>query len=466
MATADLYLVTQTLTRLLDLNVRALLFRQGLATTLSVTAMPPERVGAQQNTLNLHLYHAMEDAYYRNQPPPGRGGPPVARQPLSLSLFYILTAHHEINDNFDAEIQQRNFGLALKTLHDHSQIDDDLAISPDAGPPQTVMVAGLQGGDNRIEISPRPLTPEEAITFWSAEQSATTRLSAYYEVRTVFIEPELPTGTFGRVFDLGLFVFPMTAPVIQRVSALASFTPPPASGLGPQLIETVPARATLDPASSPEVNRVRVAGSALTGDGLPGSARFVLRTAAWRDLVPPLRSAAIDPALNPAWAVTMTESEGQFDLQGSLMVDTGGGPFPVEVTPGIYALSVQATRRAITPGGTVRTSTTESNQVAFSVGARIVQITPPNPAGRMVVQLVNVFDMTAAGLDVQLAIGGELYDETAAFSGVAAQDRGLFQRQAGQIEFHPLFDPTLAGIHPLRLTINGAESQPFWIETP
>ena len=111
MATANLFLVTQTLTRLLDLNVRALLFRQGLPTTLHVTSMPPERVGAQQHTLNLHLYHAMEDAYYKNQPPPGRGGPPVSRQPLSLSLFYILTAHHEVNDVFDADHRQRGAGV-------------------------------------------------------------------------------------------------------------------------------------------------------------------------------------------------------------------------------------------------------------------------------------------------------------------------------------------------------------------
>ena len=57
------------------------------------------------------------------------------------------------------------------------------------------------------------------------------------------------------------------------------------------------------------------------------------------------------------------------------------------------------------------------------------------------------------------------YDETGAFAGTS-QDQGLFQRQAGQIEFHPLFAPAQAGAHPVRLVINGAEAQPFWIETP
>ena len=87
-------------------------------------------------------------------------------------------------------------------------------------------------------------------------------------------------------------------------------------------------------------------------------------------------------------------------------------------------------------------------------------------AGRIVLHVVNLFDMQSAGLDVQLSVDGVLYDETAAFAGIPAQDRGLFQRQVGQIEFHPLFDPAVATVHPLRLVINGAESQPFWIVMP
>lgn len=63
MPTGNLYFVTQTLARLLDLGVRSLLFRQSFATTLDVLTMPPEQVGDRRNTLNLHLYHVMEDAH-------------------------------------------------------------------------------------------------------------------------------------------------------------------------------------------------------------------------------------------------------------------------------------------------------------------------------------------------------------------------------------------------------------------
>jgi hypothetical protein len=408
----------------------------------------------------------MEDIHYKNAPPPGIGGPPVSRQPLSLSLFYILTAHHDVNEVWDAANQQRLFSLAIKTMHDHSLIDDTLRIAADGVTPQTVMASGLEGRDNRFEISPRPLTPEESMNFWSAEQNATTRLSAYYEVRTIFLEPEEPTGTSGRVYDLGLYVAPIMSPVIEAVTALTVFTPPAASGLPQQTIETAPARAVLAPGSSPAVNRVHAKGSALTGDGTPGASAVVLRTPAWRALPTPVREVAIDPVSNPAWAVQITETEARFDMQGSVDTILNGAPSNLEVTPGIYAVSVRNTRRQVTDSGVTRTSTSESNQVAFSVGAHIVQVTGPNPNGRFVLQVTNTFDMTAAGLDAQLSVDGEIYDEATAFTGNAATDRGGFIRQAGQVEFHPLFNPATPASHPVRLILNGAESQPFWFDTP
>jgi len=466
MATLNLFLVTQTLQRLLDLNVSALLARDGQATELTVTAMPPESAGNALNTLNVHLYHSMEDMYYKNMPAPGVGGAANSLRPLSLSLFYILTTHHHINDVFDAERQQLLMGLGMKTFHDYAVIDDHLQIMPDVGPAQTIMVPGLQGRDNRIEISLRPVTPEEAMSFWSAEQTSTARLSAYYEVRTIFTEPEEPPRMQGRVFDLGLFVSAGQAPVLERVVSIMQFRPPPQTGLAEQAMEMAPARATLAPGLIPPVNRVTLQGSNLSGDGRPESARIVLRTPAWRQLAPPVRSAGIDPALNPTWGVENDGVSARFEIQGQLVIDDGsGGVVNLEITPGIYAVAVETLRRQETPSGIQRLTTSESNQVAFSIGARIDGFDPPNPAGRMILRVVNLFDMQNAELDVQLAIDGLLYDETTAFANNVT-DEGLFLRQVGRLEFHPLFDPAQPGTHPVRLVINGAESQPFWIETP
>ena len=468
MTTLNLFLVTQTLMRLLDLNVRALLLRGGQSSNLTVTAMPPENAGNSMDTLNMHLYHSMEDAYFKNVPATGTGGSSNARRPLPLSLFYILTAHHHVNQVFDAERQQLLMGLGMKTFHDYAVIDDHLQISPDpvGSPAETVMVQGLQGRDNRIEISLRPMTPEESLSFWSVEQTLTARFSAYYEVRTIFVEHEEPLGVHGKVFDLGLFVSTGQAPVIEKVSSTMQFTPPPQTGLGAQAIDTAPARAILAPGLVPPVNRVIIQGSNLAGDGRPETARIVLRTPAWRQFTPAVRSAVINPALNPAWNVTIGETCARFEIQGQLTIDDGvGGIRNIEVTPGIYAVSVETIRRQETQSGIHRLTTSESNQVAFSIGARIDGFDPPNPAGRMVLRVVNLFDMQAADLDVQLAIDGLLYDEATAFANDAT-DQGLFVRQAGQLEFHPLFDPAQSGTHPVVLRINGAESQPFWIETP
>jgi len=465
MPTLNLFHVTDTLTRLLEFNVRALFLQQGIVTPVNVSDMPPERVAASTvtDTLNLHLYHVMEDVHYKNLTPPGLGGAPVSRQPLALSLFYILTAHHEINEVYDAQNQQNLFSLAIKTMHDHSMVDDNLTISPDGGAQQTVMHAELRGRDNHFEISPRPLTPEEAMSFWSAEQTSTTRLSAYYEVRTIFIEPEEPTNAFGRVYDLGLFAAPISAPVLTEVVALTVFTPPAASGLPAQALNTSPARSVLEPGSSPEVNRINIEGTSMTGDGQPGAAQIVLRTPSWRELPVPVRDTVIDTSLNAGWNVEITATTAQFDLQGSLQAIVNGIATALEVTPGIYAVSVRTTRRQQTEGGALRETISESNQIAFSVGAHITQVVAGSP-GRLVIEVTNTFDMTAGALNVQLSIDGDIYDDAAAFANAPA-DAGLFVRQAGQIEFHPIFDPATAGTHPLRLIINGAESQPFWFTT-
>lgn len=465
MATLNLFHVTQTLSRLLDFGVRSLLFRQlQQPTPLNVSTMPTERVASPANQLNLHLFHVMEDANYRNALPRSAGTPPVRHESLALVLYYILTAHHEVAETFDAEIQQRNFGLALKIFHDYPIVDDNLVITPDpvAGP-QTVMVPGLRGGDNRLEIALRPITPEESLGFWSQEFGATTRLlSAFYEVRTIFIDHEPPERAFGTVLDLGLFVSPAQAPSIHAVRGVTHFTPPAATGLSPQAIETNPARATLAPGLTPPVNRVVVEGTRLAGDGRPDSSRIVLRSAAWRSANPTIDSVAVDPSLNGPWSVQITSTSATFDMQATL--DTPDGS--VDVLPGIYAVSVLELRRQDAGAGRVRTTEYESNQIAFALGARIAGFDPVDGNGRMGLRVVNEVDLTNPALSIQLAIDGDVYDSAPAFDNDAARDRGHYVREPSTLRFHPLFDPTQSANRSVSLVINGAPSQPFWIEIP
>ena len=55
----------------------AAIVSQTLAVLAEMALMPPEKAGGATDTLNLHLYHVMEDAHYKNLPPHGNGGPPV-----------------------------------------------------------------------------------------------------------------------------------------------------------------------------------------------------------------------------------------------------------------------------------------------------------------------------------------------------------------------------------------------------
>lgn len=471
MPTANLFQVTHTLQRLLELNVEALLKRYHHSAApvpaVHVTTMPPERVKNEEHTLNIYLYHTVEDPHYRNLPPAGVGQPPVAQESLGLLLYYILTAHHEKNEKFDSEVQQRLFGLAMKTLHDFPTIDDNVTVPSGAGPPEFVMPDHFRGRNNRLDIALRPLTPEESLSFWHADDSVTTRLSAYYEVRTIFLDAEPPTGADGITLDVGLFVSPGQAPKLDRAHGLMAFTPPDATGLPAQARDVSPPRATLAPGlPAGPVNRILLEGSDLGGDGTPGSARILLRSGPWSQLVPPVRQAPIDPGLNPSWAPLILGTEARFDMQKDLTVAVeGGGTRTIETTPGIYSASIEVTRKRKTATGGTRSTVQESNRIAFSLGARIDHADPLNAKGRFHVAVVNLFDMMAADLDVQLAVDGEVYREVTTFAGTAA-DEGAFQRQAGGVEFHPTFDPTVSGAYPVRLTINGAESQPFWIIVP
>jgi hypothetical protein len=220
----------------------------------------------------------------------------------------------------------------------------------------------------------------------------------------------------------------------------------------------VPARATLSVAP---VNRITLRGTALAGDGTPGSATIVLRSSHWQALATPVRAARIDPLLNPGWKVAIGQNEASFEMQPKLKL-AGAPAFEIETTPGIYTVSVETARTAMTRNGTPRTTRQESGQSSFSLGPRI-ESASANVKKRFEVKTKNLFDLTAAGLDLLVAVDGEIYAELNAFTGNALTDRGHFVRSAGKIEFHPLFDITVAGAHPVRLVVNGAESQPFWI---
>ncbi|MCW3475306.1 DUF4255 domain-containing protein [Limobrevibacterium gyesilva] len=461
MALADLSLVTRSLRTLIDLNVRRLM--GGVPPgAIAITTQPPERVGAAVNTLNLHLYHVAEDRFYRNAPGPGSDVRNIARAPMALALFYILTAHHEQNPDIDALTQQRLMGFALKTLHDYPIVGDALLIDAGAGAgPEPVLDPALQGEDNPLQIILRPLTPEDTLAFWSTDDQQTARLSAYYEVRVILLTPDPPQRFPGIVLSIGQYVRQLGTASLAGSRSTVHFTLPVAAGGGPQQVDVDPARVQLDPGSLPPNDAVTLTGTNLTG-GIAHS--LVLRNAVWRGLAPPVERIELDPTLNPAWELAITTGRIDFRAQPTVAFIDNGVPRVAAVLPGIYAASVRIIAGDRVFNGQRRVAGAESNAIAFAVGPRIASHGPP-VAGRIRIDIVPAFDLSLPAIAVELVVQGEAYVRLPAFTGNPAIDDGAFVVDPAGLVLQALFNPLLPGFHAVRLVANGAEAQPFWIET-
>jgi hypothetical protein len=462
MPLADLSLVTSSLRTLMDLNIRRLM--GGVPPgAISISTLPPEKVGAAQNTLNLHLYHVAEDRYYKNMSGPGNDARNIARAPMALALFYILTAHHEQNPDIDALTQQRLMGLALKTMHDYPIVADRLMIDAGAGAgPQPVLDAALQGNDNPLQIILRPLTPEDTLAFWSTDDQQTARLSAYYEVRVVMLTPEAPERFPGIVLSIGEYVRALGAAALAGSRSTVHFTVPAAIGGGAQAVTVEVARVQLDPGSAPPHDAVTLLGSKLTS-GI--EQRLVLRNAAWSRLIAPVNRVELDPAMNPGWEINLAADRIEFRVQPNLAFLDGGVPRIIDVLPGIYSASVRTVIGDRVFAGERMTSGVESNQIAFAIGPRIAGHGPPDPVTRRVrIDIVAAFDLSLPSTAVELVVQGDAYVRLVAFTGNPAVDDGAFVVDAAGLVLQPLFNPLAPGFHAVRLMANGAEAQPFWIE--
>jgi hypothetical protein len=458
MTLLDLSNVTRTMKSLLEQNL-ARPTMGGL--TVNVTPLPPEKVGSAQNTLSLHLYHAAEETYYKNLPGQGNDPPNVAKNPLALSLFYILTAHHESTDpDLDPFTQQNLMGLAIKTFHDFPVITDSTVVN---GSSTTVLHPALIGGDNDLQIIMRPISPEDATAFWSTEDQRTTRLSAYYEVRVVMLEPEKPKTMPGIVYALGTFLVNIGSPSIERSRSRVSFPLPPGTGVAdPQIIETAPARVSTD-ATSPN-NRLELLGTNLA---IGQSRRLVWRNALWAKQG--FAAVTLVPGLNPSWSFLFEGERIVVDIAPDLAVDA---TTTLTVFPGLYAAFLRVVKDEEVVLNQLKQIFDSSNEVGFFVVPRLTGHSAPGPDSRIDVDVAPTFDLThGAGtdeaLDIQLIVEGRVYQRGFIAAPPSPSDNdGHFEVAANTVTLQPLFSVAVADEHPLRLVVNGGESQPFWIVIP
>lgn len=446
MALSNLSQVTSTLMTLLDKNIHA----RFPSAMFDVVPQSPEKVPTTitRPTISVFLYHAHEDPHYRNAEPPGGT---VANTPLALSLFYVVTAHR-----YDADeqtpltlVEQEYLGYALKAFHDYPVITADTQIGADY-----VMDSGMRElGDNTVHIVYRPLTPEDAVTFWNGDDERLIRFSAFYEVRVVMMQRVEPTHIPGFVLSVGNYVLPTGVMTIIATEGIVRFTPPGGDTLA--LIAS-PARVALSadaPPGEPQNNQLTLRGTRL------GGGQLVLRSPLFTT---PNNTIAVVPASNPDWAVSVTPGRLVANITGNLVKPDMTGQ---SILPGIYGASVQISTTYSLPGGLSKTLVTRSNEVAIAVTAFVVSngVVGPVP-GTVDINIEPEFDLTETALDKEISVVVDSHVYTRVDS--PPTNPYEFAVSTHHVTIFAPFTDADAGAYSVRLIVRGTEAPPYWIVVP
>lgn len=456
----DLSQTTLTLQRLLQFNIPLLAPDLGAVT---VSTLPPERVTGASNVLSLYCYHVSPDVSNRLRPAQPSGPRPIATSPLTLNLNYILTAHTVEDTEFNALAEQRLLGYAMKTLHDYPTLDDSTQI---AGNP--VFPDEIRGQQNRFRVIQLQLTAGEALNYWANEHDITVKPSCYYEVTAADLAPEPPDRLSGVVLQLGAFVMPKDTPVISSSTSDVHFTRP--SG-DPASLTATPARVGPVTAAPPPVNVLTLNGRGFTN----GTAqRLILSHPFWSRQFPGGR-VPVNLTLNaaPDWDLTVAQDSVTATLGDTLRATppSGGAPVDLALYPGQY-LAIWEVDRTFDRDGVTETITDRSNGCSFAMTPRITAMARDNGTGAVTLDLGGDWLLTRGRplpadplaepeLDLMLAVDGQTY--TLVTSAPAAGEYTITDRT---LTYLPLPVHDTPGNRAIRLVVDGADAQPFWVAVP
>jgi hypothetical protein len=338
MALLDLSLVTTVLVETLKAHIGQSPAWPALYGTPLVTAQPPDQLAA--GSLGVYLYHVTEEPHLKNQPPVGRSEPPVRFTPMGLCLYYQVSALGSGQGEQVTVQEQRYVSCAIKAFHDYPVIDDSTRVPrrPPQQPLDVLKSVGLDGDDNGLRITLQPVAYHEASSFWNAA-SLVPRLSLYYAVSVVLLEPEKPSSVSGRVYQYGIQTFVGGSPRLDASQNTIDVVVP---GSPPQSLVATPAEV-------PVGGKVTFTGFNLSGD----ATRLLLQHARWDA---PVR-------VDAGWGVVATDDR----VYATVQEEADGRP----VAPGVYAARVEVVRRRTMPDGSTRDFGVVSNATPFSIAARI-----------------------------------------------------------------------------------------------
>lgn len=387
--------------------------------------------------LSAYLFHVAQDKFQTNSPVIGSRVLPVPHpraqiipyQPLSLTLFYVLSAFAQ--GNYVQE--QQAMSIALRCFHQNPIIRRNVTLNL---PPVTPV-------PEEFTLTMDVAAVDELSRLWQSVASA-MRLASIYRVGVVFATPPAapvlapPTKSYMLAVDPAAIPFAadgQTIGTMRTVTYASPFSAPPAN---PQVrsYDLSPATAAagqtilLNGAGFDQPTASRVYMSA------PGSAEVEVTN--W-----------VVPTPNPTPPPATIKPPTRIALR--LPAATGAVPAGTP-PPGVYQLCVGSD---VASGDEV---TYRSNATPFSIAAGInVTVAQPNPA-----VLPNPAPYTITGTNFIAGATQVLLDTIPLADNVGAPAAGEFQVVGGNtINFVPPAG-IAHGTYGLRVRVNQVESDPSW----
>jgi hypothetical protein len=128
---------------------------------ITVSGASPDAVRKDAGCqLTIYLFHVDQDPHQRNAPVTGPRAQPIPMQPMSLNLYYLVTAYAE--KNFTQE--QQAMSVALLWFYEHPILHQE----------------------NQYTLTMQPETADSLGRLWQSTTAA-ARLSVVYRVGVVFL---------------------------------------------------------------------------------------------------------------------------------------------------------------------------------------------------------------------------------------------------------------------------------------
>ena len=402
---------------------------QGPTFPIEINGSMPESVredgGCQ---LSVYLFHVSEDPFQKNSPlaltlgstQRGPRVPTIPYQPLSLDLFYLVTAYA----GSDYVAEQVAMSIALRCFHDNPIVRMDATLP--LPPPTTV--------HEEFTLTMEIQSIDEISRLWQAVV-APFRFSVIYKASVVFITPPASDAKLApnpQVVSVAVAPAPAYAGAGAEAlgtTRLVEFATPDRAAEAP------PVAAWLD--QSPAVTapgRPFV----ITGNGLdlPAAKRVYLETTGGEVEI-------------TAWKTAAVQTSSRLTLQLPAAV----GALPANApAPGIYSVTVGSDAALGDP------LTTRSAPVPLLVAADVGGLPAP-PALPLLNAVAGVYTVTGAGF-----VAGEtevLFGSVALGATGGAPSAGEFALAGDTITLRAPAG-LQAGRYPLRVRVGTVESWPSW----